>query len=33
MILSAIVFKEGITVKAIIGCVFLFIGVILIGLK
>ena len=33
MVLSAIVFKEGITLKAIIGCVFLFVGVILIGLK
>ena len=33
MVLSAIVFKEGISVKAIVGCVFLFVGVILIGLK
>ena len=33
MILSAIVFKEGVTIKAIVGCIFLFIGVTLIGLK
>ena len=33
MVLSAIVFKEGITLKALLGCIFLFIGVILIGLK
>ena len=33
MILSTIVFKEGISMKAIVGCIFLFIGVVLIGLK
>lgn len=33
MVLSAAVFKEGIALKSIIGCVFLFIGIILIGLK
>ena len=33
LVLSALVFKEPISLKAIIGCVFIFIGVILTGIK
>ena len=33
LILSAVVFKQPVSYKAIIGCIFIFIGVILTGLK
>jgi len=33
LILSAIVFKQPISFKAIIGCIFIFIGVVLTGIK
>ena len=33
LILSAVAFKQPVSIKAIVGCVFIFIGVILTGLK
>ena len=33
LILSAVVFKQPVSIKAIVGCIFIFIGVILTGLK